>query len=554
MRLILLLALVAAVIASPRVTAQQSPPSGSITIEDLADRIFKSEAGLTARMRTFRPIVEVYVQNVEAHAQLGTVPVRDEYFLGQFEWSDAQGPMLKRLTPEKGNRQQMAEWLSRPFSVQLNPNGFTAMTVPDWRLLNNKRYEFKFLRREFLGEVRCLVLDVQPRGNPQDGFTGRIWVEDREFNIVRFNGITRGVPGTTIAGKKYWFNVDSWRVNVSPGIWLPAYVYSEQASDDPRDPPKLKSQVRIWGYDLKSVRPPQEFATIQIDEPSIEDSSEAPQQLSPAMSQRLWEQQAEDNVIERLMKAGLMAPPGDVDKVLETVLRNLQITNNLTIEPPVKARVLLTSPLESMAIGHSIVLSRGLIDVLPDESSLAMMLAHELAHIALGHRVIDTKFSFADRLMVPDDELMATVQYRHEMREELAADAQAINYLKNSPYKDKLADAGLFLRTLTDYSRKLRNLIQPHVVAHIADAGQVSKLNELIEKAPSLSPDNLDQIAALALGARVTVEPWSGRLELLRGPTVPLASAREKASLAVTPLVPYLRYAEVKKAIAATQQ
>ncbi len=33
-------------------------------------------------------------------------------------------------------------------------------------------------------------------------------------------------------------------------------------------------------------------------------------------------------------------------------------------------------------------------------------------------------------------------------------------------------------------------------------------------------------------------------MELLRGPTVPLASAREKASLAVTRLVRYLRYAE----------
>ena len=56
------------------------------------------------------------------------------------------------------------------------------------------------------------------------------------------------------------------------------------------------------------------------------------------------EQQAEDNVIERLSKAGLLSPPGDVDKVLDTVVRNLQITNNLNIEPPVKTRVLLTSP------------------------------------------------------------------------------------------------------------------------------------------------------------------------------------------------------------------
>jgi hypothetical protein len=524
--------------------AAQQPSGGgtSITIEEVADRVLKTESGLTARMRAFKPIVEVYVQNVEAHDRLGTVPVRDEYHLGQFEWTDAQGPTLKRLVPDRDNR----NWLSRPFGMQLRPDGFTSMAVPDWRLLNIKHYEFKFLRREFLGEVRCLVLDVQPRSNRQDGFTGRIWVEDRDFNIVRFNGITRGLPGSNLAVKRYWFNVDSWRINVSPGLWLPAYVYAEQTDEENREAPKVKTQVRLWGYDLKSVRPQQEFTTITIGDDTVRDSSEQPQQLSPALSQRLWEQQAEDNVLERLSKAGLMAPTGEVDDVLLTVVRNLQITNNVTIDPPVKARVLLTSPLDSMVIGRTITLSRGLIDVLPDEASLAMMLAHELAHIALGHRVIDTKFSFADKLMVPDDELLATVQYRHEMREELEADAKAIEYLKNSPYKEKLSDAGLFLRAITENSKKLKSLIQPHVVSHIADSGQVSRLNELIAQAPTLAPERLDQVAALTLGARIIVDPWSSKLELLKAANVPLASAREKASLAVTPLVPYLRYAETR--------
>jgi hypothetical protein len=522
-------------------SAQQS----TITIEEVADRVLKSESGLTARMRAFKPIVEVYVQNVEAHDRLGTVPVRDEYHLGQFEWTDAQGPTLKRLVPDRINR----SWLSRPFGMQLRPDGFTSMAVPDWRLLNIKHYEFKFVRREFLGEVRCLVLDVQPRNNPQDGFTGRIWVEDRDFNIVRFNGITRGLPGSNLAVKRYWFNVDSWRINVSPGLWLPAYVYAEQTDEDQREAPKVKTQVRLWGYDLKSVRPAQdEFTTITIGDDGVRDSSEQPQQLSPALSQRLWEQQAEDNVIDRLSKAGLMAPPGEVDDVLLTVVRNLQITNNLTIEPAPKTRVLLTSPLDSMAIGRTIALSRGLIDVLPDEASLAMILAHELAHIALGHRVIDTKFSFADKLMVPDDELLSTVQYRHDMKEELEADAKALEYLKNSPYKEKLADAGLFLKAITEHSRKLKSLIQPHVAAHIGDAAHMSRMNELIAQAPTLAPENLEQVAALTLGARIIVDPWSSKLELLKAANVPLASAREKASLAVTPLVPYLRYADSRTA------
>lgn len=540
MRRALSIALIIA-ISAVWLTAQQ-PSSGTLTVEAVADRVFKAESGLTARMRAFKPIVEVYVQSVEAHERLGTVPVRDEYHLGQFEWNDREGPKLKPLTPGKDSR----GWISRPlFGMQLRPDGFTTMAVPDWRLLNNQRYEFKFLRREFLGEVRCLVMEVKPRRDPEDGFTGRIWVEDRDFNIVRFNGITRGLPGSNLAVKRYWFNVDSWRVNVLPGLWLPAYIYAEQADEDSRDGPKMKSHVRLWGYDLKNERPVQEFTTINIDD-DIRDSSAQPQQLSPALSQRLWEQQAETNVIERLSKAGLMAPAGEVDDVLLTVVRNLQITNNVTIEPPLKTRVLLTSPLDSMTIGRTIALSRGLIDVLPDEASLAMMLAHELAHIALGHRVIDTKFSFADKLMVPDDELLATVQYRHEMKEELEADAKALEYLKNSPYKEKLADAGLFLKAITENSRKLKSLIQPHVAAHIGDSAHLSRMNELIAQAPTLAPERLDQVATLTLGARIIVDPWTSKLELLKAANVPLASAREKASLAVTPLVPYLRYADTR--------
>lgn len=518
-------------------TAATAAQQTTMTIEALGERILTTETALIERMRASKPILEVYAQHVEPHARLGTVPVRDDYFLGQFAWSP-EGPTIKRLTPEKGRGQQISEWLWRPFSPQLRANAFAAMGVPDWRSLDPKRYEFKFLRREFLGEVRCLVLELAPRGDSRDGFTGRIWVEERDFNIVRFNGITRGLPGSPLETKKDWYNVDSWRVNVQPELWLPAYVYAEQQSSDPKAGPSIKSHVRLWGYDPKSSRATQELTTITIDAPSVLDSTKPAQQLSPTLSQRMWEQQAEENVLERLTQAGLLAPPGEVDKVLETVVTNLQITNNLTIEP-VKARVLLTSPLDSFTVGRTIVMSRGLIDVLPDEASLATMLSHELAHITLGHRVIDPQFAFADKLMVPDDELLATVAYRHSLKEESDADAKMVDLLKNSPYKDKLADAGLFLRAVSENAKKLKNLIQPHISEHTS-----KRLNELIKNSPTLAPDSVDQVAALPLGARVVVEPWRGQVELLRAANVPLTSAREKASLAVTPLVPYLRYAE----------
>lgn len=536
----LLLALTLALATTTVVSTQQE----SISLEKLAENVLKSEAALTERLKTLKPIMEVYAQHVDPHRTLGTVPVRDEYFLGQFEWTPNFGPSMKRLTPERGAGRQVVDWLAR--RSQLKPESFAAMTVPDWRMMTAANYRFNFARREFLGEVRCLVLDVEPK-DPRSGFTGRIWVEDRDFTIVRFNGIARNLPGSSNAkvDKKFWFNVDSWRVNVSPGVWVPSYAYAEQQGDELK-PQSLKSQVRFWGYDLKSGRAASEFTSIQIGDSSVLDASEKPQQLSPTESQRMWERQAEDNILERLAKAGLLAPAGEVDNILETVTRNLQITNNLTIEPPVKARVLLTSPLESFTIGRTIVLSRGLIDVLPDEASLAMMLAHELAHVSLGHQTVDPKFAFADKLMVPDDELLTTVQFLHLPAEESAADTQVIELLKNSPYKEKLADAGLFLRVVNENATKLKSLIQPHIGVHIGSERQMRRMNELIQKAPNLDPNRVDQIGALPLGGRVVLNPWSSQVELLRAAAPAPASAREKSPLAVTPLVPYLRYADAK--------
>jgi len=531
--------------AIPR--AEQAPPAGTtMTLEAVADRITASESALVARLRAFHPLVEVYLQNLAQDDTLGAVPTHDEYFLGQFDWRD--GPKLTPLSINKGSFQQQSV-VRKPFGVQYLPDGFAAMTVPDWRLVDRRRYDFTFVRREFLGEARCLVFDLKPKGDENDGFNGRIWVEDRDFNIVRFNGISRNVDQSlsSFFRKKLSFHVDSWRVNATAGLWLPAYVYCEESdiADKPALPrlPHVKTQVRLWGYDLKGTRAPQEFTTIQIDEPSVQDGADPARQLSPVASQRRWEQEAEDNVLERLARAGILAPAGPVDGVLETVINNLLVTNNVTLETPIKCRVLLTSPLESFTVGHTIVLSRGLIDVLPDEASLAMILGHELSHAVLGHHVIDTKFAFADRLMIPDSDLLKVLGFRHPPAEEAAANAKMVTLLKSSPYKDTLDGAGLFLRAILASAKQLPNLIQTHLGDYVVVNGQA--LAPLMEQAPELAPGRIDQISALPLGARLVVDPWSDRLELLRGPAVTLASAREKVPLAITPLMPYIRYAVV---------
>jgi len=531
-------------------TAQTPSRAGQLAADDIIDRMSKAERGLLERLRTSHPLMEVYIQNVAPDQARGWVPTDDNYFLGQLQFDD--GPTLRPF----GQKEQRGVMLRLTSSPPNMGNAFAAMVAPDWRELDRKRYAFTYVRREFLGESRCFVFDVKPLRDGKAGFVGRIWIEDRDYNLVRFNGASLGF-GETLSGmlkRKLSLHMDGWRVNVAPGVWVPSYVYSEEtdlnnassskSSSNSKRQTRFKSQTRIWGYQAQNADRTGSLTTIRIDEPNVADTTEGAAQLSPVLSQRRWEQEAEANVLERLEAIGLLAPAGEADKVLETVLNNLVVTNTLNLQRPLHSRILLTSPLESFTVGQTIVLSRGLIDVLPDEASLATMLAHELSHVALGHQLIDTKFSFADRLMVPDGELLEMLRFRRTPKEEAAADEKVIELLGKSPYHDKLADAGLFLRTLSEQAKQLPRLIQPHIGDYMAANGQMTRLAELMKQAPPLMPDSLEQIAALQLGARLVVDAWSGRVVLDRSPAVPLMSVREKVPFAVTPLMPVIRYAE----------
>src|SRR5438105_9457079 len=108
-----------------------------------------------------------------------------------------------------------------------------------------------------------------------------------------------------------------------------------------------------------------------------------------------------------------------------TVVQNLEITNNIELPRPVRTRVMLTSPLETFSVGNTIVVSRGLVDVLPDEASLAMVLARELAHIVLGHN-IGSKYAFNDRMLFSDESVYQNLGFRHVPEEDTAADDKAI--------------------------------------------------------------------------------------------------------------------------------
>jgi Peptidase family M48 len=523
---------------------QSSAAAQELTVAQAVDKIVAQEQAEVQTLRQYSPLVETYIQLVRPDKDLGAVPDGDRYFLGRAAL--AKGVELEPLITNGSSssaKQRLVSTVSNFFSAEFLPRGFLQMIYLDMDGFDRQHYKFTYVGREFLGEVRCVVFDVDPLPNSGKGrFAGRVWAEDQDYHIVRFNGAYGGSSRGS-----YYFNFDSWRVNTGKNEWLPAYIYSEEGNVQYGVAKRtafraFKSQTRLWGYDRNQFKEEQALSSISVEGPKINDQSQKGNGYSPLQARRAWSRLAEDNVTTKMQSLGLLAPTGDVDRILETVVNNLEVTNELDIQPDVRCRVLMTSTLESFTLGHTIVVSRGLIDVLPDEASLAAVLAHELAHVTLGHRM-DTQFAFFNRTRFDERDTFHHFGFARNAEEEDAANQKGIALLKKSPYVDQSGAAQTFFLALQSRAKQIPNLISPHLGDGVPTNWTVSDATatpSATAQDASLKSSRLTT-AALPLGGRIKVEPWNDQLTLLKpqaeGGTI---AEYEKMPFEVAPFLVYL--------------
>jgi len=521
-------------------------PEQPRTMEQVIDRVTNNENHLYGKMKEYSPLVETYIQNLKGDKELGAVPAGDKYFLGKADFSKGVGLVSISDTNSKGKKLFVGIGNFFSFAMQYLPDGFLQMVFIDTTGFDRQHYKFDYVKREFLGEVRCLVFDVTPLAKSGKGrFLGRIWVEDQDFNIVRFNGGYGGAGHST-----WYFHFDSWRSNVQPGLWLPTFVYSEENNLHYAMTKKLdfKAQTRIWGYNLGHTSQEQELSKVLV-ESNVTDETSTNNDLSPLQAQRSWDRQAEDNVADRLQRLGLMSPKGEVDKVLETVANNLEVTNNLEIEPDVRCRVMTTTTLESFTLGHTIVLSRGLIDVLPDEASLAAIIAHELAHVVLGHRM-DSQYAFFDQLLIDDKDSFRHFGFARTPEEEAAANQKGAELLTTALKNPQVAkvwqmnNAAMFFQALQTRQKEIPNLISAHLGNRVPNLPNLGATPVAAPVQTAAGGDakaaGAPKLAALPIGGRVKMDPWGDKLEMLKSKPVGTLAEREKMPFEVTPFMPYL--------------
>ncbi|MGB0063485.1 MAG: M48 family metalloprotease [Terracidiphilus sp.] len=528
----------------------------------LVQRSIAQEKVLIRNIQQRTPLVETYIQDTKPDVKLYEVPVSDQYMLSRVDFG--KGFFDKQYIPkETGNKHGFFKGsmdaitgLTKALHLDqqwvYSPTGFMQMMFLDPSSFDQQHYVFSFVRREFLGSVRTWVFDVHPRSDKEGigRFYGRIWIEDEGGNVVRFNGTYTGSADPE--SNKHFFHFDSWRMNVQPGIWLPVAVYVEETQRTDGAPTGLKAQTHFWGYSLKLPTRDSENVSVKVDD--AVDKSDDSQDVGPLQASRMWVTQAENNVIDRLVQAGLVAPVdpnGYEDKVLGQIVINLVVPNNLAFTDQLHCRVLLTDTVEATTVGNTILISKGLIDSLPSEEAIASVISMELAHIAMGHH-IDTRYAFNDRLLFPDTATFQRIDMNHSDVDNGTASKRAMEYLENSMYKDKLANAGLFYEQLVDRARVLKALNTPTLGDSLLRADGTPWMAGLLHQAPKINWDDLSQTAALPLGSWLKTDPWDDKVHMLNAKRYAPMNARDKMPFEVTPIFYKLQRYDAAAADSAT--
>jgi hypothetical protein len=523
-------------------------PAHQLTPEQalLVEKAIAREKVLIKNIQQRTPLVETYIQNTRPDVKLYQVPVSDEYMLSRVDFgkgffNETYQPRSRKNSHGffKGSLASItglskALGLDRHFTY--NPLGFTQMMFVDPSGFDNQHYVFSYVRREFLGSVRTWVYDVHPKVSGMGRFYGRVWIEDEEGNIVRFNGTFTSPRAED--DSRYYFHFDSWRINIQPGIWLPATVYVEESNrqDDEKKSAGLRAQTHFWGYSLKLPARDSENVSVKVDD--AVDKSDDSQDVGPLQATRAWITQAENNVIDRLVEAGLVAPltPGGYENtVLDQIVINLQVPNNLAFTDQVHTRILLNTTIEATTVGNTILISKGLIDTLPSEEAIASVVAMELAHIAMGHH-IDTRYAFNDRLLFPDEATFQRIDMYHSDHDNEEAAKRAVEYLQNSMYKDKLPSAGLYYAQLVDREKQLKALNTPRLGDSLLKSDGTPWMADLQRQAPQLNWDDLAQRPALPLGSWLKIDPWDDKVHQLNAKIYAYMNPRDKMPLELTPV------------------
>jgi len=257
-------------LAAPHVLAQSpSANSGALPPAEV-ERIVKT---FTAKEGQFRHALNQYSFKRDAVLQslgMGGQITGEYHRVSLFTFDD------------QGNRYEKISYFPMP--------SFGAVTQEDLEDLGGiqpfalepskiSQYDFKYVGKEKIDELNLYVFDVTPKVIPDPKkskerfFTGRVWVEDQDLQIVKTKG--KGVPETK---KNKFPTVETYREQIDGRYWFPTYSYAdEELVFDSGDILHIRMKVRYTDFELARAK----VKIIEIDNPDAPKTETKPPATSP---------------------------------------------------------------------------------------------------------------------------------------------------------------------------------------------------------------------------------------------------------------------------------
>jgi hypothetical protein len=210
--------------------------------------------------------------------------------------------------------------------------------------------------------------------------------------------------------------------------------------------------------------------------------------------------------------SGVLAVPREVEHSLNGIVEEIRSANGIA-GPAIKCRVLLTTPVEMFSIDNTVLISRGLLNLVPDKSSLAALIAGEIANITLEHsrRPATTESSGFNGHRLSN---LTDFGIRRTPSQQTAANARMRLLLKNTWYADSVPRAGLFFAGLALHSSQV-----PHLMASALGDGQPDTAEARPRSSPSQSSPTGRSTSAPALELRGAygINSWENQIVVLSG-------------------------------------
>jgi hypothetical protein len=465
---------------------------GVLTHKQLAQRIFAGERNMIAGLRDTSPILETYLQSLWPNTKES--PIDDAYFLSAVDFK-------RDLSTSGYNRRGYQTFMfggspaSRKVLVnnrtrwELFPDGYLDMMFVDIENFDADTYGLEYLQKSTWRHTSCLIFSVAPK-NPRLGgqFKGQIWVETSTFKIIRIEGTFTASPlpflKRQLGGKvPLYSSFESVREEVIPGYWLPTYTYFDENRrwqdiyHNGETDFHYRGHTFIWGYKNNDRK-----ATA--------------------------ERSNDSDVILRLENDKLLATPGLVEQRLNAIVRQILVASNIYL-PDIKCRVLLTTPIEIFSIDHTIVVSRGLLNILPDESVIAILLAHEIASLMIGGSRIRPEISFHASFFHDSGikDFGGLGIYRPSFQKDAAAWTNGLALANRAGYSEGVGYTSLLLAQLGQHSKQIPNLVRARFGLDMLDMRNgVSTFEPAARSATEVRP--------LLLRGKYVIDSWTGGIEV----------------------------------------